>query len=379
MSNITKNSKITAEEINKLLDEISKKISLPIGFEYFQTNPNVRTGHLPLIGGLYSRELYADLWSWIQSQTGYLITEEEWQQKATLNDGAVPFYSDGDGSTTFRVPALTVWCKGKKGDEAIGDYLSDSFKSHKHNVSVISYANVTNNGNHTHNIVAGWPTGSTTPSGQDVIEYDQYNERRGYINDALGVSPLIAYSGDHSHTVTISNSITEEQLGEQETKPKTIIGLYCVVALGSISSIGTAEAENILSQVEVVSSNIGSFNYKLNDIDISVNDIKSKLNAPYFSNLNSLGYTTFSDAPNGYYSVYDVEKTYTDYPTTQWGSLLSWMGHGGTKHQRYYVDEENITYFRCVNTSTNELKQWQKFGIDKEGKLCLPSGTIWIA
>ena len=33
---------------------------LPLGFEYFQTNPNVRAGSIPLTGGLYSRELYAD-------------------------------------------------------------------------------------------------------------------------------------------------------------------------------------------------------------------------------------------------------------------------------------------------------------------------------
>ena len=36
---------------------------LPLGFEYFQTNPNIRAGSLPLTGGLYSRELYADFWS----------------------------------------------------------------------------------------------------------------------------------------------------------------------------------------------------------------------------------------------------------------------------------------------------------------------------
>ena len=122
----------------------------PIGFEYFQTNPKVQAGSLPLVGGIFSREIYSDLWEWVQKQSGYLITEAEWQALAEANGGAVPYYSDGDGSTTFRVPALTVWCKGAGSLEEIGDYLADSFKSHEHNVAVTSTGETASAGAHAH-------------------------------------------------------------------------------------------------------------------------------------------------------------------------------------------------------------------------------------
>lgn len=79
---------------------------LPIGHEFFTTNPNIPADCIPLLGGEYSRTTYADLWAWVQTQSGYLLEESAWQAKATANGGNVPYYSKGNGSTTFRVPAL---------------------------------------------------------------------------------------------------------------------------------------------------------------------------------------------------------------------------------------------------------------------------------
>ena len=60
---------------------------------------------------------------------------------------------------------------------------------------------------HTHNIQAGYPY-YTDPSGQDVIEYDQYNQQRGYVNNMHGPnSAIIANAGNswsHSHGITTS-------------------------------------------------------------------------------------------------------------------------------------------------------------------------------
>ena len=94
--------------IGKLLEIINSRTGLPVGFEFFQTNPNARAGTLPLKGGVFSRSEYPQLWSWVQSQGNYLISESEWQSKASKNDGPVPFYSKGNGSTTFRVPDLSL-------------------------------------------------------------------------------------------------------------------------------------------------------------------------------------------------------------------------------------------------------------------------------
>ena len=106
-------------------EEIRTHANMPIGHEYFTMNPNIPQGSLPLFGGVYSRETYADLWAWVQQQTGYFITDSAWQAMANSQNGNVPFYSDGDGSTTFRVPSLKCWIKAANGTVSeVGSYLA---------------------------------------------------------------------------------------------------------------------------------------------------------------------------------------------------------------------------------------------------------------
>ena len=370
---ITTNDSSTAAS-TKAVNELSKKMSLPIGFEYFQTNPNVRAGHLPLVGGLWSRELYADLWAWVQTQDGYLISESEWQSKSSTNDGAVPFYSTGDGSTTFRVPALTVWCKGKKGDEAVGSYLGDTFKSHSHNVSVSS------TGSHTHtrgsmNITGGANLhGSEKASIFNGISGAFYSDRiasstyrtvvdlteKSYEGGSQGSILLDASrswtgetspNGNHTHTVTISEN------GGSETKPKTIIGIYCVVALGSISSIGNAQAENILSQVEVVSSNIVSVEGKIKTLESNINTKVSK------SGDTMTGRLLIRSTDYGKMELIDNNLSISENPAEEhdiqlWFSDKNRKGLGVLQYIKY---SDGRTAF--LNThKTNEGDSWKSYG-----------------
>lgn len=153
---------------------------LPVGFEYFTTNPNIPAGSLPLLGGVYSRTLYKDLWNWVQEQTGYLIEESEWQEKSAANEGNVPFYSTGDGTTTFRVPSLKCWVKGANGIEEVGSYLSAGLptKSIVGMWLVKAYGTVTN-------------VGST-----DVAAIAQGLTRvENKLNEAVIVGTVIPYAG----------------------------------------------------------------------------------------------------------------------------------------------------------------------------------------
>lgn len=237
---------------------------LPVGFEYKQTNPNIQTGSLPLIGGVYDRTIYADLWAWAQTQGDYLITEAEWQALAEANGGAVPFYSDGDGSTTFRVPALTVYVKGTNSVESIGDYLADTFASHTHSVSAMT----DETGAHTHTRGTMEITGTaSTDGGAGLLINTGDNEAN--LSGAFQKSTANTYSyrasttkttgcdlgfqasnswtgetsseGAHTHTVTIS----ETAEGGEETRPKTIVGIYCVVAFGYVTSSGEVSLDAV--------------------------------------------------------------------------------------------------------------------------------------
>ena len=217
-----------------------------------------------------------------------MISESEWQAKANTNGGAVPFYSDGDGSTTFRVPALTVWVKGKNGDEAVGDYLADQFKSHKHNVSV----SLASDGAHTHTrgsmeitgtlrVVGEGNAASAWTSNVDCTgafyQVQQLAGTQYYANTVTNTNSGTNYagfkasktwsgstssSGNHNHTVTL----TEVTQGGSETHPKTIVGIYCVIAFTTAATSGSVNLDSLQKSINetkvVIEAADGFMRYK---------------------------------------------------------------------------------------------------------------------
>lgn len=112
--------------------------SLPLGFTFLSINPNLDAGILEDLGQEVNREVYSALWEWVKT-SGLLITEEEWQAKAAEDPNNVPYYSNGDNATTFRMPCLRAYVviMGKKGaaNEIKGRYCT------------VAFSNVTNAGN----------------------------------------------------------------------------------------------------------------------------------------------------------------------------------------------------------------------------------------
>lgn len=88
---------------------ISNAIEMPVGFEDYVSYKELDPGQLIRNGQLVSREIYSDLWNFVQSKPSILLTEEEWQANLTANEGlACNYYSAGDGSTNFRLPKASV-------------------------------------------------------------------------------------------------------------------------------------------------------------------------------------------------------------------------------------------------------------------------------
>lgn len=112
--------------------------SLPLGFTFLSINPNLDAGIVEDLGQEVSREVYSALWEWVKTSE-LLITEEEWQARAAEDPNNVPYYSNGDNATTFRMPCLRAYVviMGKKGatNEIKGRYCT------------VAFSNVTNAGN----------------------------------------------------------------------------------------------------------------------------------------------------------------------------------------------------------------------------------------
>lgn len=106
---------------------ISKAIEMPVGFEDYVSYTELDPGQLIRNGQLVSREIYSDLWNFVQSKPSMLLTEEEWQANLTANEGlACNYYSAGDGSTNFRLPKASVIVLPDPNPENINKYSTDT-------------------------------------------------------------------------------------------------------------------------------------------------------------------------------------------------------------------------------------------------------------
>lgn len=192
---------------------------IPIGYEYFTFNPNIPQGSLPLFGGEYSRTTYSDLWAWVQTQTGYLKTEAEWQDLATANNGNVPYYSNGDGSTTFRVPSLKCWVRGANGTVTeVGSYLAAGLPN-----------------------ITGSLLGATTLSAavDGALGWEQ--------TDATNYSMTYQSGGMRYGRIKLDASRSSSVYGNSTTvQPESIVGLWLVQAYGVVVDTGTINEQQYI-------------------------------------------------------------------------------------------------------------------------------------
>ena len=211
----------------------ASKLGLPVGFETFTTNPNLQAGWLPLLGGEYSRTAYADLWAWVQTQQGYLLEESAWQAKAAANGGNVPFYSKGNGSTTFRVPALKCWVRGANSISEVGGYLAAGLPNVIGTTKAAYGAN-----NKTTNVGALQTEIYTIGS-----SYGRQDGGSGSDGEPIQ-SAILTFNASKSNPIYGSSNTVQ---------PPSIVGLWCVKAYGTITNVGSTDVTNIstgLAQAE---------------------------------------------------------------------------------------------------------------------------------
>lgn len=221
-----------------------KETGLPVGFEYFTMNPNIPAGSLPLQGGLYSRLVYTDLWAWVQTQQGYLIEESAWQTKAAANGGNVPFYSKGDGSTTFRVPSLKCWVKSGSSISEVGSYLEAQYPRIEH-YHAFGY----NSGDNSGRFIA-------------TNETKTYNLPNNvgfrYWNGSGGDGDYNSDAASAANANMVTSLSVEVQSNSDKVQPPSIVGLWCVKAYGTVTNVGSTDVANISTGLTQAETRISS-------------------------------------------------------------------------------------------------------------------------
>lgn len=198
---------------------------VPVGHEYFTFNPNIPQGSLPLFGGEYSRETYSALWNWVQEQTGYLKTEAEWQTLATANNGNVPYYSDGDGSTTFRVPALNCWMRSANGTVSeVGSYLQAGLPNITGSFAIVKRSGVTD--------MVYDKKGVFTASATTIDSSNMIQQGTG---------------STQSQPIGFDASISNSIYGNSSTvQPASVVGMWLVKAYGTVADTGVINEQQYI-------------------------------------------------------------------------------------------------------------------------------------
>lgn len=347
---------------------ISNAIEMPVGFEDYVSYTELDPGQLIRNGQLVSREIYSDLWSFVQSKPSMLLTEEEWQANLTANEGlACNYYSAGDGSTNFRLPKASVIVLPDPNPENINKYSTDTQRNilGRQVIGSISSYSPTNG-----DFVKG-TTGAFYGIGRQYISNSVWSNNIAgsstYINpDPTTNVPSGMNTGDtflNNINFDASKSIGAEHTGN-EVKPKTITKLPIVYAFGRIVNAGELDFQTVVQ--------------KQNDLTLN-HQIKS------FTDLTQIGLT------NGIEQFQDIGK---NLPENSQITYRVWE-KDNHNHVLYpstsgiFTMEKAITFCRCFYNSITPHKQWQmafdyrdEFYIEptwellaKNNKLSMPSNN----
>lgn len=317
---------------------ISNAIEMPVGFEDYVSYTELDPGQLIRNGQLVSREIYSDLWSFVQSKPSMLLTEEEWQANLTANEGlACNYYSAGDGSTNFRLPKASVIVLPDPNPENINKYSTDTQRNilGRQVIGSISSYSPTNG-----DFVKG-TTGAFYGIGRQYISNSVWsNDIAGsstYINpDPTTNVPSGMNTGDtflNNINFDASKSIGAEHTGN-EVKLKTITKLPIVYAFGRIVNAGELDFQTVVQ--------------KQNDLTLN-HQIKS------FTDLTQIGLT------NGIEQLQDIGKNLPD------NSQITYRVWEKDNHNHViypstsgiFTMEKTITFCRCFFNSITPNKQWQ--------------------
>lgn len=213
--------------------EAASKAGLPLGYIYAWPYSTPMDGSIQINGQMLNRDLYADLFAYAKSHR-QVISEAEWQEKAGQQGGYCAFYSEGDGSTTFRAPKFAPYQKFTMVSSDAGKYYEAGLPGITGDIDAgyggnSQYLGLFNSG-----------SGCFKTSGN-------YNQRYP--------SPL---AGGANYTgMSFDASGSDKTYGNSDTvRPESMDWIVCVVAFGVATNVGSVDVVNVVSAVGQVQSEV---------------------------------------------------------------------------------------------------------------------------
>lgn len=267
------------EFINQLAEKLSKLGTVrPLGFHYLHPYGTVPADSIICNGATYSRALYKDFFDYITTQ-GWVKTEAEWQEIAKRDNGFCPFYSEGDGSTTFRTPKFAPYMQIAIASGNVGKYHDPGLPNIKGSLNPIGQE-----GN------SALPTGAFSKASGKCMTGSSYFDGKGV----------------YEFNASRYNSI----YGNSNTvQPESHEWVMCVVAYGIATNVGSVDIQNVMSAV--------------NTVQASITEVEGKISSKLEDSTVHITETWKSTDGNSRY------HKWSDGFIEQWG-LLNGSGSGGT-------------------------------------------------
>lgn len=228
-------------ELEGYLSKLSGNTRIPVGQPWWGFDPKSKPAGVQLFAGQeLSRAAYQKHWELISSGKRTLVTESDWQSYVSQN-GFCPYYSSGDGSTTYRMPLVK--------------------NVHPEFVSALIDAG--------QYIEAGLPniTGFTgTP---------YYNT--DYLNGAFRLESygVVSLSGGTSATMqgaSFDASRSNSIYGNSDTvQPPSLTFLIGEYVISSVATIGEADKNSILEMINKLEINISDMIKSVNGVGADSN------------------------------------------------------------------------------------------------------------
>ena len=235
---------------------------LPLGHLFawpYQTPPD---GAIQCNGTTYNRALYKDFFTYATSK-GWVKTENEWQSIASANEGYCQYYSQGDGSTTFRTPKFAPFMQVAIASGDVGKY---------HNAGL---PNITGRSD------LGGIYSHASFSGAILTEKN--------VGDATGATHGNV-GGDQRVKISFDASKSNSIYGRSSTvQPESHNWMICVVVAGQATNIGSVDVGNVMSAVAQMQASVSAVETK------PILGAKAYITDTWKSNDGSSWYRTWSD------------------------------------------------------------------------------------
>ena len=200
-----------------------------VGEEWCSYIGQIPVGGVPYCGQEVTRSTYSALWSYAQAQ-GLVKSESEWQSIASAQGGNVPYYSSGNGSSTFRMPRLVGYVKGASGQSDAGAYVKEGLPN-----------------------LQGWfslgQNAGKVP-GADGVLFEFERQDRAYAASTNLNDSLITHFDASRYDSIYGNSV--------HVTPETSCVLFGVYAFGEVGNVDALDAGTLASALARVESNLNT-------------------------------------------------------------------------------------------------------------------------